>query len=57
MTLGIYIHVPFCGKKCGYCNFYSVGYSGKSAQLYTDAVIRNLEYYSDKSTLKVYYQV
>ena len=51
MTLGIYIHIPFCGKKCGYCNFYSVRYSGKSAQLYTDAVIRNLEYYSDKSTL------
>jgi ribosomal protein L11 methyltransferase len=22
--LGIYIHVPFCIKKCGYCDFYSV---------------------------------
>lgn len=22
--LGIYIHVPFCLKKCGYCDFYSV---------------------------------
>lgn len=21
---GIYVHVPFCLKKCGYCNFYSV---------------------------------
>ena len=24
MTLGIYIHVPFCRKKCDYCSFYSV---------------------------------
>ncbi len=23
-TLGIYIHIPFCLKKCNYCSFYSV---------------------------------
>ncbi len=23
-TAGIYIHIPFCSKKCGYCSFYSV---------------------------------
>jgi len=22
--LGLYIHIPFCRTKCGYCNFYSV---------------------------------
>ncbi|HHM24118.1 MAG TPA: radical SAM family heme chaperone HemW, partial [Bacteroidetes bacterium] len=22
--LGIYIHVPFCERKCGYCDFYSI---------------------------------
>ncbi len=21
---GIYIHIPFCQKKCGYCDFYSI---------------------------------
>jgi oxygen-independent coproporphyrinogen-3 oxidase len=21
---GIYIHIPFCSKKCGYCDFYSI---------------------------------
>ncbi len=29
---GIYIHIPFCMQKCGYCDFYSlVGLSDKSA--------------------------
>lgn len=50
-TLGIYIHVPFCGKKCNYCNFYSVGYSGNTAKLYSDAVKRNISFYSDKNTI------
>lgn len=29
-TLGIYVHVPFCVKKCGYCGFYSVA-TGKDS--------------------------
>ena len=24
MKLGVYIHVPFCRRKCDYCSFYSV---------------------------------
>lgn len=48
-TLGIYIHVPFCGKKCGYCDFYSVCYSKVQAELYVEAVSRNIFYYSDKT--------
>ena len=47
-TLGIYIHVPFCGKKCGYCDFYSVCYSKVQAELYVEAVLRNIRHYSDK---------
>ena len=23
-TLGLYLHMPFCKNKCGYCDFYSV---------------------------------
>ena len=48
-TLGIYIHVPFCGKKCSYCDFYSVCYTKQQAELYVNAVIRNLRHYSDKN--------
>ena len=48
-TLGIYVHVPFCGKKCGYCDFYSVCYTRSQAELYVQAVIRNILHYSDRS--------
>lgn len=45
--LGIYIHVPFCGKKCGYCDFYSVGYTRQTAEEYVSAVLRNIRHYGD----------
>ena len=48
-STGIYIHVPFCGKKCSYCDFYSVCYSGQQAELYVQAVVRNLRHYGEKS--------
>lgn len=50
-TLGIYIHVPFCVKKCSYCDFYSVSYESDISEKYVDAVIRNLRYYSDKKRI------
>lgn len=48
-TLGIYIHVPFCGKKCGYCDFYSASYNKQKAEDYVAAVIKNIAHYSDRS--------
>lgn len=50
-TLGLYIHVPFCSKKCRYCDFYSVSFKKMQVSLYVDAVLRNIKYYSDKSIL------
>lgn len=40
---GLYIHVPFCARKCPYCDFYSCAYRPDTAKRYTDAVCRNLE--------------
>ncbi len=48
-SLGIYIHVPFCGKKCSYCNFYSVKYSKDLSCGFVDAVLRNIRFYAEKS--------
>ena len=50
-TLGLYIHVPFCGKKCRYCDFYSVSYTKANADAYTNAVLRNIKHYSDKTAV------
>lgn len=48
-TLGIYVHVPFCGKKCPYCDFYSVSYTRETAEEYVRAVLRNIRHYADPS--------
>ncbi|MDO9353812.1 MAG: radical SAM family heme chaperone HemW, partial [Solirubrobacteraceae bacterium] len=41
---GVYIHVPFCATRCGYCDFntYVAGESGSATAGYVDAVLREL---------------
>jgi oxygen-independent coproporphyrinogen-3 oxidase len=41
-TKGLYIHVPFCVRKCPYCDFYSVT-DLSLREKYTEAVIRNIK--------------
>ncbi len=42
-SLGIYIHVPFCIKKCGYCDFCSVaGKDSEYMSLYTEELCRRM---------------
>lgn len=50
-SLGIYIHVPFCSRKCAYCDFYSESYRKNTVSEYVQAVIRNLRAYSDRSKI------
>ena len=42
-SLGIYIHTPFCAKKCAYCDFYSAPGDKKAYSLYADALCRHVE--------------
>jgi oxygen-independent coproporphyrinogen III oxidase len=39
---GIYIHVPFCRKKCVYCDFYSVGESFGTNR-FTSALLKEIQ--------------
>lgn len=44
-NLQLYVHIPFCVKKCSYCDFLSFT-SAKSTQMnYADALIREIEFY------------
>lgn len=36
--LGIYIHIPFCEKKCNYCDFYSAFYNKETLNVYLSAL-------------------
>lgn len=39
---GIYIHIPFCKKKCDYCDFYSIKPTGDMVQRYTEVLVSHL---------------
>lgn len=38
----LYIHIPFCIRKCLYCDFFSVTYNELLAKAYTDALCKEL---------------
>ena len=54
---GIYIHIPFCRRKCHYCNFFSVA-SLKFKQEFLDAlkeeIMLQCDYLSGKTVQSVY---
>ena len=43
-SVGVYVHIPFCEKKCGYCDFnvYS-GYKSESQARYVDSLCEEIE--------------
>ncbi len=43
MIPSLYIHIPFCRKKCIYCDFYSIPYKDDVASAYIDALLEQIE--------------
>jgi oxygen-independent coproporphyrinogen-3 oxidase len=39
----LYVHVPFCAKKCAYCAFYSEAGDGQLINRYVEALLREME--------------
>lgn len=44
-NLELYVHIPFCVKKCGYCDFLSFACDERTQQDYVKALIREINYY------------
>lgn len=47
-SLGLYIHIPYCIHKCGYCDFNSHPIKYDEMEAYVDALIAELNYYAQK---------
>ena len=45
--LGIYIHIPFCVSKCGYCDFYSVPGQSRKMPDYQAALLSHISESAD----------
>ena len=43
MKTGLYVHVPFCETKCGYCDFYSVPLGDRQTAPLVRAIVREVE--------------
>ena len=44
--LALYVHIPFCLKKCNYCDFISFPNKFDYVEKYTDALIKEIRLYS-----------
>ena len=45
---GIYLHIPFCKRKCSYCDFYSVETSSRTANAFPDLLVREMDLFRDR---------
>ena len=52
MNLGLYLHIPYCLHKCGYCDFNSHPENQVESVHYVEALLKELKFYS--TTLKTY---
>lgn len=52
MSIGLYIHVPFCLRKCLYCDFTSYPVQREQVQLYLQSLTAEMALYSEELTGK-----
>lgn len=48
--LSLYIHIPFCVRKCGYCDFLSASADEKARDRYVQALLMEIERYRGTET-------
>lgn len=47
-TMELYIHIPFCVKKCRYCDFLSFAADESTQNAYVQALLREIAYYGPR---------
>jgi oxygen-independent coproporphyrinogen III oxidase len=45
--LSLYLHIPFCAKKCRYCDFYSMKIDTRLIKRYMESLSREIDLYCD----------
>ena len=51
--IGVYVHIPFCKRKCNYCDFCSVSADEEKIKRYADALCYEIEHFSPDKRLAV----
>ncbi len=44
--LGIYVHIPFCKRKCNYCDFYSIKWDREVEERYIKSLVKEINSYN-----------
>ncbi len=52
--LGIYVHIPFCKKKCDYCDFVSFSNKEEKIEEYIKTLLKEIEEESNKISRQIY---
>ena len=57
--ISLYIHIPFCEKKCKYCNFFTVNFLDENfLEKYYNALLKQIDFWStilvDKQIKTIY---
>lgn len=55
MGMGLYIHIPFCARRCSYCDFCTVEYDGNLVRQYHDLLKKEVEMYPASERVETLY--
>lgn len=53
-SLGLYIHIPFCDRKCDYCDFVSYSMGLDAQREFKEALFKEIDIYRTQCTKKVF---